>query len=182
MAAQVAPKSGDGAFAEALSERVDARRVWVHGDPIPEFPDNEHVGVPVRLDNGRIGTVNHEPTVTRRALLDELHRQNRFVDESIASHEPWQDFPDLGSALAATTTDGTRVADLFPVHDARDVMLREVVADAIGQASSYKVPWTKPMAERRRRSGRFRALFAESVSSMGELATQASRIRGVQPG
>ena len=177
-----APKSGDGAFAEALSERVDARRVWVHGDPIPEFPDNEHVGVPVRLDNGRIGTVNHEPTVTRRALLDELHRQNRFVDESIASHEPWQDFPDLGSALAATTTDGTRVADLFPVHDARDVMLREVVADAIGQASSYKVPWTKPMAERRRRSGRFRALFAESVSSMGELATQASRIRGVQPG
>ena len=177
-----AQKSGDAKFAAALTPNVNARRIWLHGDPIPEFPANEHVGTPICLNNGRLGTVNHEVDVTRRTLIDELRWQNQPVDDTVANHVPWQDFDDLGSALNAASAMGFEVAELFPVDQQVDDMLREVAASAIGAASSYRVPWTKPPAERRRRSKRFLALMAGSSSSHEDLLETLGRFRGVQPG
>ena len=177
-----AQKSGDGAFAHVLSERLDARRVWVHGDPIPEFPANEHVGTPIRLENGRIGTVNHEPAVIRRTLLGELHWQNVTVDASLAEYEPWRDFANLGSALDAAADEHVGPSELFGVSRANDDLLIDIAAEAVSRASSYRVPWTKPPAERHRRSKRLRALMGVSATSSEALSAQVTRIRGVQPG
>ncbi len=177
-----APKSGDSSFADGLTGRVDARRIWVHGDPIPEFPANEHVGVPIRLDNGRFGPVNHEPDVTRRALLAELDWQGKTVEAAVAQHEPWQEFDDLGSALHVASKMGFEPREMFPVDDELDELLINVVADAVDRASSYKVPWTKPPAERRRRAKRLRSLMGEPTESLSKLMGHVRKIRGVQPG
>ncbi len=177
-----AQKSGDHEFADALSKRVDARRVWVAGDPIPEFPANEHVGEPVRLENGRVGTVNHEPTVTRRTLVDELHWQQEPIGDLADGYEPWRDFTDLGSALRAAAEQGCEIAKLFPPRPADDTMLLDAVAEAIGRSASYRVPWTKPWPERRRRRDRLRALFAQSTDALNRLPERLGDIRAVQPG
>ncbi len=177
-----AQKSGDAAFARVLSPRVAARRIWIHGDPIPEFPANEHVGMPVRLENGRVGPVNHEVGVTRRALIDELHWQRQPLDPAIAQHQPWQDFDDLGTALHVATTKGLELADLFDVDEEADRLLSDIVASAIREASSYKVPWTKPPAERKRRSRRVIERMTAASSSLDDLAAQVARIHSVQPG
>ncbi len=177
-----AQKSGDHAFANHVSAHVNARRVWVHGDPIPEFPDNEHVGTPVRLDNGRIGPINHEPAVTRRALVDELQWQHQSLDGDLADFEPWQQFEDLGSALHVAHAAGDDVSELFPDRPEDDARFIDVAAAAIGAASSYRVPWTKPIPERRRRVARLRSLFTRSSASIDALVDDVESIRGVQPG
>ena len=177
-----AQKSGDSAFARSLAPEVNARRIWLHGDPIPEFPANEHVGVPVRLDNGKIGTVNHEPAVTRRAIVDELQWQNRPLDAAVARHEPWRDFADLGSALQGAREDGHDLGELFPVDENADALLVEAAAAAVAMANSYKVPWTKPRAERRRRAHRLTSVMGVRVDTLDTLMDHVSAIRAVQPG
>ncbi len=179
-----APKSGDAAFANEVASHIDGRRIWVHGDPIPEFPDNEHVGVPVRLENGRIGTINHEPTTTRRVLLGALEWQNENVDADLATFEPWRDFDDLGTALDHAAKAGIELSTLFPWRDddEYDALLIDVVAGAVEKASSYRVPWTKPAPERARRRRRLGTVMNASAQSIGEIVAHIEKIRGVQPG
>ena len=177
-----AQKSGDTAFANAFDSRIDARRVWIHGDPIPEFPDNEHVGLAVRMENGRVGTINHEPSVTRRTLIGELAWQNTAVGEDVADFEPWRDFADLGTALAAVAQDGFDLDELFAVNDDEDALLVSVAANVVDRGSSYKFPFTKPAPERVRRRKRLLSVMSRSASSIDELVRHVRDIRGVQPG
>jgi len=177
-----APKSGDADFAAGFPSTIGARRIWIHGDPIPEFPAHEHVGVPVRLENGQVGPDNHEPQVTRRVLVDELRWQGEGSDAVMADYEPWQDFDDLGTALYGAASLGDDMVGLFATNPEAEAMLINASATAVGQASSYRWPWSKPGPERRRRSARLRALFGQPSGSLDDLVNHLGRIRGVQPG
>lgn len=183
-----APKAGDVSFATQLDNAVTARRVWAEGDPIVEFPFNEHVGVGVRLDTGLSGTTNHEPSVVRKVIVDQIRWQRRgmpdapTVDGTLA-HVPWVNHADLGSALLMAHDNGDTLATLFPATVIAQLEpLIELGAAVVERPSSYKVPFTKLSVELRRRSRQMRSVFAVSARSIAELERHLRRFRGIQPG
>lgn len=178
-----APKGGDAAFARHLDSHVNARRVWAVGDPITEFPLNEHVGQPVPLHTGITGTPNHEPVVMRRSMVSRIRWLSSGETGNQFSHLPWRSFADLGSALHAAEQEGESLdVVLGPELASHTDELVQIARRVVATASSYRIPYTKPKAELRRRERRLGAVFGYRCSTVAELAKHLRRIRGVQPG
>lgn len=179
-----APKSGDAEFAEHFDTTTKARRIWVDGDPIPEFPLNSHVGQPVELRSGLSGTVNHEPFVIRQAMVDSVRWRNPSdLDAPWTCHEPWGAFDNLGDVLLAAEANGDAIDMLFEGHNAPHTdLFIEIAAAVIESPSSYRIPWTKPRLELRRRRRALVRAFASTVDSIDGLRRQLRHFRGIQPG
>ena len=177
-----APKAGDEAFAGRLSGAVAARRVWAEGDPIVEFPLNAHAGLEVPLRTDVTGFANHEVFVIRESIVSGLRwDQVQGVHERF-DHAPWQLFEDLGSALAAAAANNDSLPDLFPTMSGRAYdHFVELAADVVSEPSSYRVPFTKPRVERRRRSQQVRRVLGAQPDSIDAVADHLPRFRGVQP-
>ena len=178
-----APKSGDSEFAQHFNANVSARRVWAEGDPITEFPFNEHVGTEVALRTDVGGTENHEPEVVRTALVKKVTWELPDVAEPRLGHEPWRYFDGLGLALAAAEDHGDSLAELFPtlVGDSQKALV-ELAAATVQLRSSYRVPFTKFPGELRRRARQLRWAFSKKRDSVAEVAKHLRRFRGIQPG
>lgn len=179
-----APKSGDHEFAAHFDATTTARRIWVDGDPIPEFPLNSHVGHAVELGSGFSGTMNHEPFVIRQAMVTSVawHRPSD-LDAPWTRHEPWGAFDSLGDALLAAEANGDEIDTLFEAdHTPYTDLFVEIAAAVIESPSSYRSPWTKPRLELRRRARALERAFASPVDSLDGLRRQLRNFRGLQPG
>ena len=178
-----AQKAGDQAFADALDASISVRRVWAVGDPIVEFPFNAHAGTPVPLTTEVSGTENHEPSVARRIIVDQLRWQLPDLEHEPLDHDPWQVFDDLGSALLAAEDDGVDLARLLPGISGEPIAsFVELAAEVVERSSSYRVPFTKLPAELRRRARQLRSVFDVSTNSPDEAHAHLRRFRGIQPG
>ena len=178
-----AQKAGDQAFADALAATISVRRVWAVGDPIVEFPFNAHAGTPVPLATEVSGTENHEPSVVRRIIVDQLRWHMPDLEHEPLDHEPWRRFDDLGSALLAAHDDGVYLDQLLPgILGESFESFVDLAATVVEMPSSYRVPFTKLPAELRRRARQLRSVFEESTNSPDETHAQLRRFRGIQPG
>ncbi len=178
-----APKAGNQEFADHFDANVNARRVWAEGDPIVEFPFNAHVGIPLALRTGISGTLNHEPSVIRRSLIDQLLWEQPNSDDGRLTHESWRTFDSLGQALYAASNGGDELGDLFlaavgPHAEA----LTALAASVVQRRSSYRVPFTKFEPELRRRARQARGALAHQATSLDELRKHLRRFTGIQPG
>lgn len=177
------PKAGDGAFADNFDDVVSARRIWVDGDPITEFPLNQHIGTPVPLQSGLSGTINHEPFVIRQSMVESITWNHPDAEHpSWLDHEPWQAFENLGQVLLAAEANGESLTALFNGEPSPHIdLFVELAGRVVATASSYRIPFTKPRRERERRQRQLHNLFATRVDSLDALSVHLKKFRGVQP-
>ena len=178
-----APKAGDAAFAHALESSISIRRVWALGDPIVEFPFNAHAGVPVPLTTEASGTENHEPSVVRRTIVDQLRWHDPDLDTDQPEYVPWQDFDDLGTALLAAERNGESLDLLLSRSNGEsfDAFI-DLAANVVETPSSYRIPFTKLPAELRRRGRQLRSAFEVSTDTLDDVHAHMRRFLGIQPG
>jgi hypothetical protein len=178
-----APKAGDGDFAEYLTDKISATRIWVDGDPVTEFPLNAHVGDPVELRSGFTGAAAHETAVIRESLIRKEWANFPASDITAAlAIQPWQKFRTLAEALMAAERDGHQPRNLFASNfESAAENFVQLAGSVIELRSSYRLPFTKAKSELRRRRRRLQRSFEKQTESIPELSKTLRVIRGVQP-